>query len=406
MPTFPKIYIALPVLNELELLHSCIECIENQTYLDFHVVVCVNQPDEWWDIEDKIDICKNNIETLSYLSLLNKKNYTIIDRTSKGAGWKRNKKGVGWARKTIMDFIALRAKPNDIIISLDADTTFCENYFNSIIERFSEFPKAVAISNPYYHKRTGQIAEDRAIMRYEIYMRNYSINLMKINSPFAFTALGSAIALPVSSYNAIGGLTPKLSGEDFYFLQKLRKYGNIIVHNTEKVYPAARFSDRVFFGTGPAMIKGNDGDWNSYPVYHHSLFNKIKITYDTFEKLFNEDIDTPMSAFLKTQFASDNIWKLLRENFKSRENFTRACHEKVDGLRILQFLKHQQSQMEFTDEKCLYENIFEYINENPYGNLKQLEHIDFRKCSIDLLSDIRDYLVSAESQLQEKQKIV
>lgn len=407
MPTLPKIYVALPVMNEVELLQSCLKCIENQTYSDFHVVVCVNQPEEWWDIEDKIEICRNNASTLSFLSDLKKIKYSIIDKASKGNGWRGNKQGVGWARRTIMDHIAKIAKTTDIIISLDADTTFGENYFASVINLFSEFKNAVALSNPYYHKRTGSDAEDRAILRYEIYMRNYAINLLRINSPYAFSALGSAIALPVSSYKAIGGLTPKLSGEDFYFLQKLRKYGKILVYNNEKVFPEARFSDRVFFGTGPAMIKGNAGDWDSYPVYHHSLFDKIKITNDCFADLFKEDIETPMSGFLKEQFATDNLWKPLRDNFINSENFIRACYEKIDGLRILQFLKLQQNQFEKTDEQCLYENIINCFSDYiPYKNLERLEVIDFEKCSIDLLDDIRNYLVDIETHLQEKQKLV
>lgn len=407
MSLYPKIYVALPVLNEAILLDSCIKCIENQTYANFQAVVCVNQPEDWWDNEDKIEICRNNSITLLYLADLKKTNYTIIDKSSKGNGWIGNKKGVGWARKITMDHVAENAEPNDIIISIDADTTFSENYFASVVKQFSENRNVVALSNPYYHKRTGSDAEDRAILRYEIYMRNYAINLMHINSPYAFTALGSAIALPVSSYKAIGGLTPKLSGEDFYFLQKLRKYGRILVYNNEKVFPEARFSDRVLFGTGPAMIKGNTGDWNSYPVYHHSLFDKIKITFEGFEFLFKYELETPMSGFLKSQFATNELWKPLRDNFKNPENFIRACHEKVDGLRILQFLKLEQNQLLISDEQCLYENIVNcFSNYSPFANLHQLEHVDFGKCSIDLLDEIRNYLVSIESLLQEKQKLV
>ncbi len=92
----------------------------------------------------------------------------------------------------------------------------------------------------------------------------------------SFTAIGSAMALPVKSYRAIGGMTPHKSGEDFYFLQKLRKFGKVLTWNKEKVYPEARYSDRVFFGTGPAMIKGRDGDWSSYPIYPFELFDEIK----------------------------------------------------------------------------------------------------------------------------------
>ena len=333
----PKIYVALPAINEAELLPLCLKCIEEQSYNNFHIVICINQPDDWWEITDKRIICENNIALLKELQKKDKNTFTIIDKCSKGNGWKGNNKGVGWARKTIVDYIATIANTNDIIVSLDADTTFGRDYFSSNVNIFSK-TKAVALANPYYHKLTGKEAEDRAILRYEIYMRNYAINLFLIDSPYAFTALGSAIALPVSSYKAIGGLTPKLSGEDFYFLQKLRKFGNIAIHNTEKVYPVARFSDRVFFGTGPAMIKGNNGDWESYPVYHYSLFGDIKDTYNCFPRLFKGDCETPMVFFLQEQFR-ENIWQALRENHKDEKHFIRACHEKIDGLKDIAISK-------------------------------------------------------------------
>jgi len=88
----------------------------------------------------------------------------------------------------------------------------------------------------------------------EIYTRNYAINLLRINSPYAFTALGSAIALPVKSYKQSADWHQN-SAEKILFLQKLRKYGNIIVHNKEKVFPAARFSDRVFLAQALPWLK-------------------------------------------------------------------------------------------------------------------------------------------------------
>ena len=203
----PKIYVALPAINEAELLPLCLKCIEEQSYNNFHIVICINQPDDWWEITDKRIICENNIALLKELQKKDKNTFTIIDKCSKGNGWKGNNKGVGWARKTIVDYIATIANTNDIIVSLDADTTFGRDYFSSNVNIFSK-TKAVALANPYYHKLTGKDAEDRAILRYEIYMRNYAINLLLIDSPYAFTALGSAIVLPVSSYKAIGGLTP------------------------------------------------------------------------------------------------------------------------------------------------------------------------------------------------------
>lgn len=403
----PTIYVALPVMDEADTLPSCLSCIENQTYRSFKVILCVNQPDEWWEIPGKKAICENNNQTLELLSKKDKNVYTIIDKSSKGLGWKGNKKGVGRARKIIMDFIVGTADSKDIILSLDADTSFRRGYFSSIIETFSTCKDVVALANPYYHMLTGSEPEDKSVLRYEIYMRNYAINLLIIGSPYSFTALGSAIALPVSSYKAIGGLSPKLSGEDFYFLQKLRKYGKIRIYNNEKVFPAARFSDRVFFGTGPAMIKGNKGDWESYPIYHHSLFYKIEETYSLFNTLFHNDIRTPMTEFLQKQFAAQDIWSLLRSNFINTESFIRACHEKVDGLRIMQYLKSEQSLLQKTDEECLLENINDVFRSIVSYDISSIpEDFHFNECSINLLNEIRNYLVNIEETLQKKLKII
>ncbi len=404
MKTRPqKIHVALPVMDEVEFLPLCIDCIESQSYNDYHVVICVNQPDEWWEISAKKEVCERNKKTIEFLSEKNKGNYTIIDKSSKGQGWQGNKKGVGWARKTAMDHIAKNANDTDIILSLDADTIFSKEYFKSIIDCFIESPTAVALSNPYYHKLTGHDAEDKAILRYEIYMRNYAINMLLIQSPYAFTALGSAIALPVGSHKAIGGMTPKLSGEDFYFLQKLRKYGNIRVCNEEKVHPATRFSDRVFFGTGPAMIKGNKGDWESYPIYHHGLFNDIKKSYDGFSTLFKEEVPVPLDNFMKSQFRSDNIWQALRENNKDAAHFVRACHEKLDGLRILQYLKSEQTKQCLNDEQCLADNIIQMFSGiYQFNNAQLLKSLTFKECPVSSMDEIRNYLVKVEEILQQK----
>ncbi|NTW33642.1 MAG: glycosyltransferase [Bacteroidetes bacterium] len=444
MNNTPLIYIALPAMDEALYLPKCLDCIENQNYKNFHIVICINQPNEWWELSEKRNICENNAVVLEYLNKKDKTKYTIIDKSSKGNGWENNKHGVGWARKTAMDFIAKKAENTDIILSLDADTSFSPDYFSSVINSFSKFPDAVALSNPYYHKLSGSEAEDRAILRYEIYMRNYAINLLRIASPYAYTALGSAIALTVSSYKAIGGLTPKKSGEDFYFLQKLRKYGSIIVFNNEKVFPAARFSDRVFFGTGPAMIKGNNGDWSSYPVYHHSLFDNIKKTYNCFPMLYKKDCDTPLDQFLfeqyipirnrfaedpitdksgqvgitrsnhlcyrkpvKNEYKTNEIWKPLRENHKDVNHFVRACHEKLDGLRILQYLKSEQQLINKTFESCLYDNILEVFGKtHTFEKLNVLKKFHFNECSLDLLNEIRNYLTNLEEIMQKSIKII
>lgn len=390
----PVIYVALPVMDEVEYIGACLGAIKKQTYTNYKVYACVNQPDSWWDVDEKRKVCENNRKTLE---LLRKEACTLIDKSSQGNGWQQKDAGVGWARKTGMDAINSVAADNDIIISLDADTVFDDSYFESVVDLLTRFPERLALANPYYHRLSGDDTLDRAMLRYEIYMRTYAINLWQIQSPYAFTALGSAIALPVRAYRKTGGITPKKSGEDFYFLQKLCKTGKIITWNKETVYPATRYSGRVFFGTGPALIKGSKGDWNSYPIYHRQIFNEIQNTCSLFEKLYTEDVPVPMSEFIQEHFSEDNIWQPLRKNARSPATFVAACHQKIDGLRILQYLKWRQPQLNVTDETAL----IDFLDHNKL-NKWELKEADFSfsTAAISLLDAIRNTLAEEEKKWQ------
>lgn len=394
------IYIALPVLDEFENIGVFISDIRLQTFKKFRLYICVNQPDIWWNLPEKVEICKNNKLTLDYLKSIKDIDIEIIDKSSETYGWKGKQLGVGWARKVLMDGINEVASENDIVVSLDADTRFNANYFESLIDNFQKHTDAMAVSVPYYHQLADNNEIDRAILRYEIYMRYYAVNLWRIGSPFNYTALGSAISFPVWAYRKIGGITPMKSGEDFYFLQKFCKTGYIINWNPEKVYPAARFSDRVFFGTGPAMIKGNNGDWESYPVYHYSLFEKVMQTYNQFEGLYKTDIELPLNKYLAEQFKDDKWWLLLRKNFKTENNFVRACYGKIDALRVLQYLKTYQSALNKTDEQCLVE-FFEKYYPELLIEMNLNKDFDFNKLTVNELDIIRNSLMNIEEEFQK-----
>jgi hypothetical protein len=364
-----RLHIAIPALDELEYLPQTLDAIDKQkTAFSFSVYVCVNQPEEWWNDAEKVKICENNQQLLYFLKEFNGFKINIIDKTSKNNGWKKKEFGVGWARKTLFEEILKTANDEDVIISLDADTLFNDNYFQSIGENFTK-NKIEVLSLPYYHKLTEDENANRAILRYEIYMRNYFINMHRIGSPYTFTAIGSAIALKVKALRKIRNITPLSSGEDFYLLQKLRKMMPICNYNAEMVYPAARFSTRVHFGTGPAMIKGRCGNWDSYPIYHHSLFDKIKETYDIIPELFRKDIETEFILFLQEQYKTKDLWSPLRKNFKTLPHFIRAFHEKADGLRILQFLKITNNPLIHTSSNLLITSSSHHLIELPVSEL-------------------------------------
>jgi hypothetical protein len=244
--------------------------------------------------------------------------------------------------------------------------------------------------------------EDRAMLRYEIYTRNYNLNLLRIGSPYAYTALGSAIVCRVKSCRAVGGFDTQASGEDFYFLQKLTKYGNILRYHTSKVYPATRYSFRVPFGTGPAIYKGSSGDWNSYPVFHHSGFDIVENTYKQISTLFYQNMDNEFIDFLKTVFSTDDLWSPLRKNYKTLSSFTRAFHNKVDGLRIFQFLRNYQfNTVKKTDENCLSDFFEQYYPHKHSYFFQEKEPFSFTKISLKKLNELRDFLMEEEANYQQ-----
>ncbi len=397
-----NLFLALPVMEESVYLPELLNCLNNQTYKDFILYACVNQPDAWWDDNTKYQTCEDNRRSLALLKRSYGFDIHIIDKSSRGKGWKGNYYGVGWARKTAMDAINEIANDEDIIVSIDADTYYPPEYLKSILGIFKSNPVKIALSNPYYHKITGNEQIDRAILRYEIYMRNYSLNMWRIRNPYNFTALGSAIALPVWAYRKVGGITPHKSGEDFYFLQKLIKSGELILWNKIKVYPSSRKSGRVFFGTGPAVIKGLKNDWRSYPVYQYSLFDKVKNTYDQFGKLFKKDISTPMDKFIKNQFGEENIWEPLRNNYKTVDKFKKACSDKIDGLRILQFLRSENKKQELKDEQSLKDFLMVYFDAEEINSIDiNWDNFSFGSSTISGLNVIRNLMVSKEYKMQK-----
>lgn len=396
-----KLYIAIPLLDEYDNINLIFRNLESQTYKNFKLIVCVNQPDIWWDDSSKIDICEQNIKSIDLINKLasdNNINCTIIDKTSKGKGWQGKNIGVGWARKTIMDHIALSASDEDIIVSLDADTYFKHNYFAVIHNHFANNPQIETISIPYYHPQNSDKEASRAILRYEIYMRYYFLNMVRIGSPYAFSALGSAISFRYRALKKIGGFSPKKSGEDFYFIQKMIKYKPIGNWLEEKVYPAARFSDRVSFGTGPAMIKGNAGNWESYPLYPIALFDKIKAFFDLIPQLYTNNIDTPIDAFWKDKDSKDTVFEKLRKNNKDLQHFTKAVHDYFDGLRTLQFLKANYN----TDNEEA--NLIEFLNTDFANKIdaRLLINFSFNDSSLGQLDAVRDFMVDLEDKYRKQ----
>ncbi|MBN2729815.1 MAG: glycosyltransferase family 2 protein [Bacteroidales bacterium] len=359
------------------------------------MIFIVNQPESFWLDINKRQICLDNAISMEMLEDFAKTALFpvhIIDRSSKGKGWKLKDQGVGQARREAMDLAIESARDEDIILSTDADTMFFEDHIEKVRQLFTDFPQAGALSIPFYHMPDGSDVEKKAILRYEMYMRYYLLNLIRIGSPYAYTAIGSAMACTVKAYKRIGGLAPKVSGEDFYFMMQLRKTGALIPWCDTTVNPSPRASDRVIFGTGTAVAYGIQGDWSRYIFYDMEAYDRIADANQAFSAYFDGDEaakDRILSVF------PDISLEKLRKNHPVKERFIHACHEKADSLAILQTLKRLHSG-EYSDSENLVRFCKQYTPKLPIGNFS------FESSTVYDYLIMRDFLFAMESEALKK----
>ena len=394
---YSHISVAVPMLAELENIQVLIDLFRRQTFKDFSLYCCVNNPDGWADSDDpeQRQMYEDNQATLEYLRELQLSDVdfkiVVLDFSSLGRGWRGRKRGVGWARKELFAAIDAACGDDELVVSLDADTVFSETYLESVLCTMNSHPECNALCVPYYHPLSGNDQQDRAMLRYEIYMRHYLLSLLESDNPYAFTALGSAMVFPLWAYRRVGGITPLQGGEDFYLMQKFAKTGRVLLSCNEVVRPQGRPSLRVPFGTGPAIAKGLDSMDSTYPLYPQEAFEAVANTFAFFPNLYEKDIETPMSDFLRQQLKTDDLWQPLRKNFKTRELFVHSCQERVDGLRILQYLKTFPLRRPEEELRIFCNN----------HRVSLLDNFDFRTSLVSGVDAVRNALFKLEQQCRQ-----
>ena len=385
-------------MDEQEYLPRTLECIASQDYPGkIQVYVCVNQPrSDYADARFRTRIEHNR--ALWKLLLQNPWKLSLfpIDRFSEEQAWEK-KGGVGMARRCCVETLLPQAGDGDILINMDADTLFAPDYVSCIVRCFERDRHTAAVTPAYYHCLSGNAATDRALLRYEIYMRCFLIELLRIGSPYAFTALGSAICCRIGTCRKVGGFDSQQAGEDFYFLQKIAKSGKIRLDPGCTVFPSSRASERVPFGTGPAVRNLQESE-KRYPIFPPDAFDRIAESYRLLPEFRNADISTPLTDFISTENGNTDIWNKLRRNYPSAEAFTKAFHQKADGLRIFQFLRHYAAEHPASDEENLRQILTRHAEEELFPELP--ENFRFATADITLLNVLRDALKKREDTLR------
>nr|WP_243435901.1 glycosyltransferase family 2 protein [Acanthopleuribacter pedis] len=224
---------------------------------------------------------------------------------------------------------------------MDADTFCPPNYLAEVRAVFDGDAGIGALSAPYRHPVPGDPVAARAILRYELWMRYYQLNLWRIGSPFAFSALGSNLSFRLGAYRRAGGFPLRQAGEDFYLLQQLCKTTRVAVWCAAEVAPSARLSSRVPFGTGVVVGQPDLSlQETRFPFYDCADFDRIGQTYALWSQLFRGDVALPVDAFLAHRLKGKAPFTRMRKNFAADQGrFIRACYERLDGLRLLQCLR-------------------------------------------------------------------
>jgi hypothetical protein len=347
--------VMIPCLNEPEIfrtLESLWSCEPIRSYCE--VVVVVNES------ENSSQAVKSfNQET--YLKLFEWKKQNdrpaLILHPIYARSVNAKHAGAGMARKIGMDEVIRRFnalnKPGGVVISTDADCLFSPNYLQRIESVFADGKSCFAATLNFKH-RISEMTDPKqkvGIQLYEDYLHYYKKALDFAGFPDAIYTIGSAFAVRAEAYVKQGGMNRRQAGEDFYFLNKLTKLGKITEITDAFVYPSARVSDRVPFGTGAAMTKWMNEDGDLTVTYNFAAFLDLKVLFGQVDSLFRNCADAKFMAslpasvqeYLRTLEFSGKLHEI-NQNSSSLGSFRKRFFQFFDGFLILRFLNfaHQK----------------------------------------------------------------
>jgi hypothetical protein len=355
--------LTIPVYNES---HSFIELLiaklNNGVWSSTLIILVINQPDTNADTTQNqalwsalttlnfeppmLAASKNYFLTLNHMQSCS--SIVALDYFTENRRLPR-KKGVGLARKIGCDLachlVHQRILRTAWLHTSDADTQLPDDYFYQTTSSSSKEISAAV----YDFTHTGEEnSVTHATALYERSLHYYVEGLRFANSVYAYHTLGSCMAINTLSYVLVRGFTKRAGGEDFYCLNKLAKVGYIKQLKGDKLIINARSSDRVPFGTGPAVEKilKNSDSIATLITYNPIVFWLLKNLLLSFEDLFN-DKDTPKKWLERqpkeTKIALESLHvDRLFSHITSQIKDSRSCIKHIqhwfDAFKTLKFI--------------------------------------------------------------------
>ncbi len=254
--------------------------------------------------------------------------------------------GVGEARKIGFDSFLATLSPEEaeraILYSLDADSLVEPEYFRRIEAAFGAHPTWGGVTVGFRHQSGGTAALEQAIRCYEKHILDYASGLAAIGSPYAYWAIGSCFAVRGGAYVRAGGMRRRTAGEDFYFLQALAKTAKIGCVSDVLVHPSARCSQRVPFGTGPALTALEAGGaLPEFPAERFELLRKFFAELGHLGEVdFGDRLAPEIREFLREHGFFTSWPRVVAET--RPESLRSAFHRWFDALKTQQFLRKRE----------------------------------------------------------------
>lgn len=391
--------IIVPALDEYENIPKLLDSLSQNSKIHLQETLILVVVNNTYSAEQKIK--NENQKLLKYLrsQIHNTSiNLGIIDASSKGKELPDKDGGVGLARKIGMDLaLKLFDYANNkvkILIALDADCLVSENYLSNIIDDFNIKKYNAAVVN-FEHIIPKEKENLAAIINYEIFLRYYVLALKYSKSYYSHLSVGSTIVCNAESYVKVGGMNKRKAGEDFYFLEKLRKITEIKKVAGATVFPSARISNRVPFGTGARIDRFLKKSKNEYLLYSVSNFEILK----SWLNLYNSELQInsqqqltnilskseQINKFLNQYLIEENFvntWEKILFNTKSDYQLNKQKINWMDGFRTLKLIHYLRDK--------------EFPNQNMFKMLNKL----FSKMNLKFGYSTNDEIPSPEIQLE------
>lgn len=261
--------------------------------------------------------------------------------------------GVGLARKigcdSVLTLLVKSPTPVNlrdfVFFSLDADTATSPNYIEAAGKELRN-SRCVGGVIPFKHQQADSAEEQAAINAYEAFLHYYVAGLRWAGSPYAFHTIGSCLCFTADGYIRAGGFPARRqAGEDFYFCVELVKAGGICEIQKTKVFPSARISQRVPFGTGrrmaEAMLSGN----NTFLAYDFRVFVCVRELLAAVTTHIDEGADriyASMNNAATIDFLDGRgfpvIWERFHRQHKTNPAILSAFHRWFDGFVTLKYI--------------------------------------------------------------------